>query len=519
MKENYFDVLIVGAGISGIGAACHLTRNCPDKSYAVLEKRDDLGGTWDFFEYPGIRSDSDMFTFGYSFRPWTETETLADGGSIKNYARETAQEYNVEEKIRYRRHVKKASWSSEKRLWTVTAVNEKTGKTETYKARFIFECTGYYNYDEGHEVDFPGESNFEGPAFHPQHWPENLDYTDKEVVVIGSGATSITLVPAMAEKAKHVTMLQRSPTYVLAVPEKDNVTEWLRQYLPEWLVYRITRTRNIFLQRIVYDLAQTFPKTMRWLIRRQIRSWVGEDFDMRHFSPDYDPWDERLCVVPDGDLFEALREGSASIVTDHIERFTENGILVKDGQDIEEGRELEADVIVEATGLNLQMMGGIEMEVDGEKVSHSDRMVYRGAMLEGIPNAVTIFGYINASWTLKVDLVCEYTCRLLNYMDENNYTKVVPTDDEGVETEGHAMDELKAGYIQRASDRLPPKGKKDPWKVTNNYFYDWLKLHYGSIDDGVLKFSGGFPENGHVDEMEKMKIKSETMAKKSASKT
>lgn len=493
MSERYFDVIIVGAGVSGIGAGCHLRRQCPDKSFTILEKRDDLGGTWDYFNYPGIRSDSDMFTFGYSFRPWTETKTLADGQSIKNYVRETAEEYDLTNKIRYQRRVTEASWSSKKREWTLTVKKEDSDTTEIYTSRFLLECTGYYNYKHGHDVDFPGESNFKGPAFHPQKWPEDLDYTDKKVVVIGSGATSITVVPAMAEKADHVTMLQRSPTYVLAMPSEDLITEWLRQYLPEWLVYRLTRTRNIVLQRIVYDLAQTFPEFSRWLIQRQVRSWLGEDFDMRHFTPSYDPWDQRLCVVPDGDLFKSIKQGSVSVVTDHIKEFTENGIRLQDGQDLESGQVLEADVIVEATGLELKMMGGIDVKIDGEDVELSDRMVYRGAMLEGLPNAVTIFGYINASWTLKVDLVCEYTCRLINYMDKYDYTQVVPEPDESVETEGHAMDELKAGYIQRASDRLPPKGNQDPWKVTNNYFYDWLKLHYGSINDGVLKFSGGWP--------------------------
>jgi len=490
MDDADVDVLILGAGVSGVGAACHLTRECPDRSFAVLEMRDDLGGTWDLFEYPGIRSDSDMFTFGYSFRPWTDTQTLADGASIKQYVRETAQAHGVNDRIRYRRRVDRVRWSDETRLWTVRVRNLETGETETHTARFIIECTGYYNYEHGHEVDFPGEQDFRGAAFHPQKWPEDLDYTDKRVVVIGSGATSVTLVPAMAEKAEHVTMLQRSPTYILSMPSRDRITEKLRRYLPEWLVYRFTRIRNILIQRLLYDVAQTFPEFSRRFIKDQIRERLGEDFDMRHFSPDYDPWDQRLCVVPDGDLFDAIRRGDASVVTDHIVRFAEEGILLEDGRDLEDGRLLEADVVVEATGLEIEMMGGIDVEVDGEEVAASDRMVYRGAMFEDVPNFVTVFGYINASWTLKVDLVCQYTCRLLNYMAEHDYGKVVPTDREGVDLEGHAMDELDAGYIQRAADRLPPKGKRAPWKITNNYLYDWLNLSYGSLEDGVLEFSG-----------------------------
>jgi cation diffusion facilitator CzcD-associated flavoprotein CzcO len=491
MDDTHVDVLILGAGVSGVGAACHVTRECPERSFAVLEMREDLGGTWDFFEYPGIRSDSDMFTFGYSFRPWTETQTLADGSSIQQYVRETAEAYGVTDRIRYRRRVERVSWSEERRVWTVEAQNLETGETETYEARFIIECTGYYNYECGHEVDFPGESDFDGPAFHPQKWPEDLDYRDQQVVVIGSGATSITLVPAMAEEAEHVTMLQRSPTYILSMPSEDRITEMLRRYLPEWLVYRITRVRNILIQRLLYDVAQTFPNASRRFIQNRIRERLGEEFDMRHFSPDYDPWDQRLCVVPDGDLFESIRRGDVSVVTDHVVEFTEEGILLEDGRDLEDGRVLEADVVVEATGLEIQLLGGIDVEVDGDEVSGSEQKVYRGAMFEDVPNFVTVFGYINASWTLKVDLVCQYTCRLLNHMDEHGYTKVVPTDDEGVEAEGHAMDELDAGYIQRAADRLPPKGTQAPWKITNNFLYDWFNLNYASLEDGVLEFSGG----------------------------
>ncbi len=490
MDDTYVDVLVLGAGVSGVGAACHLTRECPERSFAVLEMRDELGGTWDLFEYPGVRSDSDMFTFGYSFRPWTETQTLADGASIKQYVRETAEAYGVTDRIRYRRRVDRLSWSEETRTWTVEVQNLETGETETYESRFIIECTGYYNYEHGHEVDFPGESDFDGQAFHPQKWPEDLDYSDQQVVVIGSGATSVTLVPAMAEEAEHVTMLQRSPTYILSMPSEDRITEMLRRYMPEWLVYRLTRVRNILIQRLLYDIAQTFPDFSREFIQNQIRERLGEDFDMRHFSPDYDPWDQRLCIVPDGDLFEAIRCGDASVVTDHIVEFAEEGIRLEDGRDLEEGRVLEADVVVEATGLEIQLLGGIDVKVDGDEMSGSEQKVYRGAMFEDVPNFVTVFGYINASWTLKVDLVCQYTCRLLNHMDEHGYTKVVPTDNEGVDAEGHAMDELDAGYIQRAADRLPPKGTQAPWKIKNNFLYDWFNLHYASLEDGVLEFTG-----------------------------
>jgi len=488
MADPEFDVVIVGAGISGIGAACHLTEKCPERSYVILEQRDDIGGTWDLFRYPGLRSDSDMFTFGYSFRPWTDTQSLADAGSIKSYLRDTAEEYDVLGNIRFGRQVTDASWSSEDGFWTLTTRDRETGEIEEHTGRFLFECTGYYNYEHGHVVDFPGEEDFEGPVIHPQKWPEDLDYSDRKIVVIGSGATSITLVPALAETAEHVTMLQRSPTYVMAMPGRDRLAEFLHRFLPEWIVYRIIRTRNILLQRLFYDLFQTFPNFSRGLIQKQMRAQLGEDYDMRHFTPDYDPWDQRLCVVPDGDLFKTIRRGDASVVTDHIERFTENGILLEDGQDLEEGRELEADMIVTATGLDLQMMGGIDLEVDGEPVAQSERMIYKGVMIEGVPNAATTFGYINASWTLKVDLVCEYVCRLLNHMGERGYAAAVPRNHEGVETDGYVMDELKANYIQRAADRLPRNGAKSPWKEKNNYLYDWWRMHFGSLEDDELDF-------------------------------
>lgn len=480
---EHFDVLILGAGVSGVGAACHLRRECPGKSVVLLERRGDIGGTWDLFRYPGIRSDSDMYTFGYNFRPWTEPKVLADGPSIKSYVHETAREYGITEHIRYRRRAVRADFDSDRDLWTVTAEREDARRTETYTCRFLLGCTGYYNYDTGYRPDFPGESRFRGPVIHPQHWPEDLDYTGKRVVVIGSGATTITLVPAMAGDAAHVTMLQRSPSYIASLPAFDRLGMALRRFLPEMAVYRIARTRNILLQRTFYKVSQHWPHFVRRLLQKGPRRWLGEDFDLRHFDPHYNPWDQRVCVVPDGDLFRVLREGKASIVTDHIETFTENGIRLRSG------RELEADIIVSATGLDLQVLGGMELAVDGGSVPVHDRLTYKGVMLEGVPNAAIVIGYINASWTLKADIASEYVCRLLGYMQRHGYTRVVPEDHEGCKTDGTIMDALNAGYVRRAADRLPRQGSRIPWRVTHDYFRDAPMLRHGRIDDGWLRFS------------------------------
>lgn len=483
MSSQHYDVLIIGAGVSGIGLACHLARNCPDKSVAILERRSDLGGTWDLFRYPGIRSDSDMYTFGYAFRPWTAPKILADGPSIKSYVRDTARDYDVHDNIHYGLDVRKARWSSENARWTVSARDETTGGNRRFSANFLIGATGYYHYDAGYKPDFPGESRFQGTIVHPQHWPENLDYTGKRVVVIGSGATAITLIPSMAGDTEHITMLQRSPSYIASLPAVDRLSEQLYRWLPDDWVYSLARKRNITLQRVIYKASQRFPGPMRWLLREGIRRQVGNQVDMRHFDPDYNPWDERLCVVPNGDLFKALRQGDASIETDHIETFTEDGIR------LQSGKELEADIIVTATGLDLQVLGNMDVEVDGASVDVSNRLTHKSVMLEGVPNAAMIIGYVNSSWTLKVDIAGEYITRLLNHMDAKGQDMAVPRDHEGCKAETSMLDALNSGYAQRAAHRLPRQGTKPPWLVTNDYERDKPVLRDAPIEDGYLEFA------------------------------
>ncbi|MDX5335419.1 MAG: NAD(P)/FAD-dependent oxidoreductase [Marinobacter sp.] len=484
MSHQHYDVLIIGAGVSGIGMACHLKRECQGKRFAILERRQSLGGTWDLFRYPGIRSDSDMFTFGYNFRPWTGAKVLADGASIKQYVTDTARENDVERHIRYGVAVKTADWSSDEKCWKLTAENEKTGEVETYTASFLVGCTGYYNYDQGYKPDFPGEQNFKGQVVHPQHWPENLDYTGKKVVVIGSGATAITLVPTMAEKASHVTMLQRSPTYLMPLPSNDKVTLALQKVLPEKAAYRLTRARNISISRLLYERSRKSPKAMRRLFLSVIKRQLKGKADMRHFTPDYNPWDQRLCVVKDGDLFDAIKAGTASIKTDHIERFTETGIRLKSGE------ELEADIIIPATGLDIQMLGGIQPKVDGQGVVLKEKVIYKNVMVEGMPNAAMIFGYTNISWTLKADIASEYLCRLINHMDRKGYQVVVPRDTENSLGNDTILGSLDAGYIKRAEDRLPRQGTHGPWKASQNYLKDVKILRFEPIEDGYLEFDG-----------------------------
>ncbi|MDQ6835683.1 MAG: NAD(P)/FAD-dependent oxidoreductase [Actinomycetota bacterium] len=483
-SPEHVDVLIVGAGLSGIGAACHFERRCPDRTYAVLEAREATGGTWDLFRYPGVRSDSDMHTLGYSFRPWEDAQVIADGASILNYVRETAADYGVSDKIRLGHRVRSAAYDSAQSRWQITA--ERTGGNEpvTLTASFLLMCSGYYRYDQGYTPDFPGREDFKGEIVHPQHWPEDLDYADKRVVVIGSGATAITLVPAMAASARHVTMLQRSPSYVLSLPAQDPVSSFLRRRLPAMAAYQAVRVKNVALMTLSYQLSRRYPRAAKAVIRKGVARQLPTDFDLdTHFKPHYDPWDQRLCICPDGDLFRTLRAGRASIVTDQIETFTEDGIRLRGGA------ELRADVVVSATGLNLLALGGIDISVDGSDIDLPNRIAYRGMMLDGVPNAAMAIGYTNASWTLKCDLTCEYVCRLLNHMRQHDVTQVVPVlDAEKVKPE--PLLTLDSGYILRSLDQFPHQGSEPPWRLRQNYPVDAFSLRLSKLEDGVLRFSG-----------------------------
>jgi cation diffusion facilitator CzcD-associated flavoprotein CzcO len=481
---EHLDVLIAGAGISGVGAAYHLNQRCPGKSYAILEARQDLGGTWDLFRYPGIRSDSDMHTLGYRFKPWTDAQAIADGDKILDYVRETARENRIEEKIRYGLKVVRAEWSTDDSRWTVEAERADGGEAVQLTCGHLWICTGYYRYDEGYTPQFEGVERFPGPIVHPQHWPEELDYAGKRVVVIGSGATAVTLVPAMAKQAAQVTMLQRSPTYIVAMPEEDPIAKALRRVLPLKAAYAVIRWKNVLLQQATYTLSKRRPAFVKKLIRRGNERMLPPGYDIdSHFKPRYNPWDQRMCLVPNGDLFESIRSGEAEIVTDRIEAFTEKGLK------LESGAELEADVIVTATGLNVLFLGGMEMSVDGEEVDFSKRMAYKGMMLNGIPNFAFTLGYTNASWTLKADLTSEYVCRLLNHMDAHGYRRAVPEINDPSVTEEPILD-FNSGYVLRALDSLPKQGSKEPWKLRQNYLIDTRAIRRSPIDDGAMRFAG-----------------------------
>lgn len=482
MATEHFDVLIVGAGLSGIGAGYHLQANCPGKTYAILEGREALGGTWDLFRYPGIRSDSDMYTLGYAFKPWREAKAIADGPSILNYVRETAREHGIDRHIRFGHQVKRASWSSQDAAWTVEAEMGPDKKLVRLTCNFLFMCSGYYDYAGGYMPDFPGADRFQGLLVHPQAWPQDLDYAGKRVVVIGSGATAVTLVPEMAKTAAHVVMLQRSPTYVVSRPAEDAAANWLRAKLPAKLAYAITRWRNVLFGMLFFNLARKRPEKVKAKIIEQVREHLGPDYDVEtHFTPRYNPWDQRLCLVPDADLFDAIKAGAASVVTDHIDTFTERGLKLKSG------RELEADVIVSATGLKLQLLSGLEVSVDGERVDMAKTMSYKGMMYSGVPNLASAFGYTNASWTLKCDLTCEYVCRLLNHMERTGTRQCVATPDPTV-GEAPWLD-FSSGYVQRAIGQFPKQGVKKPWKLHQNYALDLVSLRFGGVDDGVMTFS------------------------------
>jgi cation diffusion facilitator CzcD-associated flavoprotein CzcO len=482
MAIEHFDVVVVGAGLSGIGAAYHLKTLCPQKSYVVLEGRDAIGGTWDLFRYPGIRSDSDMYTLGYRFKPWREAKAIADGPSIRKYVRETASENGIDKNIRFNHQVKRADWSSETSRWTVEAERGPQKEIVRFTTGFLFMCSGYYDYAGGYTPEFPGSESFAGTIVHPQKWPEDLDYKNKNVVVIGSGATAVTLVPEMAKDAAHVTMLQRSPTYVVSRPAEDAKANWLRRHLPAKLAYMITRWINVLFGMYFFNLARKKPAQVKKYLIDLVRQQVGPGFDVdTHFTPRYNPWDQRLCLVPDADLFASLRDGKASVVTDTIDTFMPKGIKLKSGQ------ELDADIIVTATGLKLQLLSGLQVTIDGAVQNMSQTMSYKGMMYSGVPNLASSFGYTNASWTLKCDLTCEYVCRLINYMDRKGYTEARPHKDASVE-EAPWLD-FSSGYVQRALDVLPKQGTKHPWKLYQNYALDLVTLRYGKVDDGTLQFS------------------------------
>ncbi|MEO9334716.1 NAD(P)/FAD-dependent oxidoreductase [Pseudomonas guguanensis] len=483
-----FDVLIIGAGLSGVGMACHLAKDSPSLKVGLIERRQAVGGTWDLFRYPGIRSDADMFTFGYAFRPWNSLKTLADGPSIRSYIEDTAREYGVMNKIQFGLRATKACWSSRDKLWTVHAVCEATGEARLLTSKFLISCTGYYSHDAGYQPEFPGLERFKGTFIHPQQWPESLSYKDKRVLIIGSGATAVTLVPAMADEAAHVTMLQRSPTYIMTVPSWDKLSEFLKRFLPESWVFSMARNRNLFLQRAIFKASKRWPEKVRSFLLSQVRKQVGPDVDMRHFTPKYMPWDERLCAVPDGDLFKVIREGKASIETDRIETFTETGIQLKSGQ------HLEADIIISATGLQLQMLGGTRIYLDEEEVTLRDRVTYKGVMGEGIPNMGWIFGYTNAPWTLKADISSKYLCRLLNYMTKHKLAMVVPEAPRNVKQATSIMDNMQAGYVQRADVILPRQGSEGPWRVLNDYKVDKAVLLHHPVEDGALRFEAAIPQ-------------------------
>ncbi|MGA2289963.1 flavin-containing monooxygenase [Bradyrhizobium sp.] len=484
---EHFDVLIVGAGLSGVGAGFHLQQKCPGKSFVILEGRDCIGGTWDLFRYPGVRSDSDMFTLGYSFKPWTEAKAIADGPRILNYVRETAAENGIDQKIRFNHRVKRASWSSPAACWTVEAERKPDGEGVVeivrFTCNFLFMCSGYYRYEEGYTPEFVGRKDFAGPIVHPQAWPGDLDYAGKRLVVIGSGATAVTLVPELARRAAHVTMLQRSPTYVVSRPAQDALANRLRRHLPAKLAYHLIRWRNVLLGMYFFQFARRKPARVKQLILGGVRMALGPDYDIAtHFTPRYNPWDQRLCLVPDGDLFSAIRQKRASVVTAEIDRFTNNGIRLKDGI------ELQADIIVTATGLVLQVLGGIDVSVDGNQVDFAKTLNYKGMMYSDVPNLASAFGYTNASWTLKCDLTCEYVCRLINTMDRRGYRKCMPHNADRTITELPSLD-FTSGYVQRSVAKMPKQGSKRPWRLYQNYALDIVSLRFGRIDDGVMRYS------------------------------
>ena len=483
MAAENVDVLIVGAGLSGIAAAYYLRTRCPEKTYTILEGRSAIGGTWDLFRYPGVRSDSDMHTLGYSFRPWQEAKAIADGPAILKYIRETAEIYGIDRKIRFGHRVRRATWSSANARWTVE-VEAGPGKEATsFTCNFLYMCGGYYDYERGYTPIWPGVERFAGRITHPQQWPEDLVYAGKRVLVIGSGATAVTLVPALARQAEHVTMLQRSPTYIVARPSEDAIANWMRRHLPATLAHRAARWKSVLLGMYFYGVARRRPEATKHVILRMVREQLGPDFDAeKHFAPRYNPWDQRLCLAPDADLFKAMKAGRVSVVTDQIERFTETGIRLRSGD------KLAADIIVTATGLTMKALSGVQLEVDGVPVNPAKMLTYKGMMYSDIPNLASAMGYTNASWTLKCELTSLYVCRLLNYMERGGYSHCTPRRRDPSITEEPLLT-FTSGYIQRALDTLPRQGSRKPWRLYQNYALDLLSLKFGAVDDGTMEFT------------------------------
>lgn len=481
MSSEHLDVLVVGAGIAGIAAGYNLQTRCPDKTFAILEARDAIGGTWDLFRFPGVRSDSDMYTLGYTFNPWRDQTAIADGAAILSYIRETAAQFKIDEKIRFGHRLCRAEWSSEQALWTVGIEHE--GEVLEMRCNFLLCCTGYYQYEAGYTPDWPDLGQFAGQVIHPQHWPEDYDYSDQRVVVIGSGATAVTLVPVMAEEAAHVTMLQRSPSYIFAGPREAPYAKWLHRIFPEPIATRLVRWWAIYKLLEQYYPARWWPERVKDMLREQAVEHLGPDYDVdKHFTPEYNPWDQRVCLATDGDLFEAIKAGRVTMVTDHITGFDADGIQLQSGERV------DADLIVTATGLRMKILHGVELIIDGEAIDLSEHFNYKGVMLDNVPNLVSVFGYTNASWTMKAELACEYTCRLLKHMDEHNYDVALPHKS-ATQNDSEPIVDFTSGYIQRALAHLPKQGTEHPWRLYQNYLLDLRSLRFSSVDDGVMHFS------------------------------
>ncbi len=481
-KQKFVDVIVIGAGISGIGAACHLKQNCPKKSFLILEGRNKMGGTWDLFKYPGIRSDSDMHTFAYKFRPWTFDNTISDGKNILRYLNDTILEFNLENNIKYNNWIDEINWDSSTNKWSVFGFDKEKNKKIQYSCNYLMSCTGYYDFDEGYTPNFKGLEKFKGKFIHPQKWNDDIDYSNKDVIVIGSGATAITLVPSLSKKAKHVTMLQRSPTYLMNLPKKDKFTNFIFRFIPSRFAHFISRWKYIIRQIYFYQISKRRPKEVKAYIKNEIKKSLSKGFDLeKHFNPKYDPWDERVCVVVDNDLYESINQGKCTVVTENIKSFNNNGVL------LESGKELKADLVISATGLKLKFMGGIKIKIDNKIIDPSKLVSYKGMMLQDIPNTTVVFGYTNASWTLKTDLVCEHFCRILNHMDKNELKSFTPKlKENNLETESSIG--LKSGYVKRALKILPKQGKKYPWKLNQNYIKDMFLFKFKKIEDEYIYF-------------------------------